>query len=89
MVAHGRRLRFLGTILAAFENGLAASFLGAIDHHQVLDILGLPRDESVIPLAVIPIGYNDPRERLLWKERLVKIWQRRKASDELIHWDKW
>ncbi len=79
----------LALILASFENGLAASFLGALEDHQVSDILGLPKDGSVIPLAVIPIGYNDPRERLLWKERSVKIRQRRKASYELIHWDKW
>ncbi len=79
----------LSLILSAFENGLAASFIGAIEDAKVVDILALPKDGSVVPLAVIPMGYKDPEERLLWKERSAKIRQRRKALGEMVHWDKW
>ncbi len=79
----------LALILSALENGLAASFIGAIEDAQVSDILALPRDGSVIPLSIIPVGYKDPEERPLWKERSAKIRQRRKALGELVHWGQW
>ncbi len=79
----------LSLILSAFEHGLGASFIGAIEDAKIVDILALPKDGSIVPLAAIPIGYRDPEEHLLWKERSAKIKQRRKAIDELIHWDKW
>ena len=42
-------------ILSAFEHGLAASFLGVLDDEKVRQILNLPMDGSIIPLALVPI----------------------------------
>ncbi len=44
----------LALILSAFQEGLAASFIGAIDDDRIVDTLSLPRDGSVVPLASSP-----------------------------------
>ncbi len=78
-------------ILSSFEEGLAASFIGALDDTNVTKALRLPEDGSVIPLAVIPMGYKEPSERPIWKahaERFPKGLQRRRLG-EAVHWEKW
>lgn len=55
-------------ILSAFEHGLAASFLGVLDDDKVRQILNIPMDSSIIPLALVPIGYKYPAERVSWTE---------------------
>lgn len=76
-------------ILSAFESGVAASFLGAIDEEKVAELLNLPPDGSVIPLAVVPIGYADPMEKRHWAKRLVKVASGRRPLSEMVHWEKW
>lgn len=76
-------------ILSAFEHGLAASFLGALHDDDVGKILNLPSDGSVVPLALVPIGYKDSREGILWKERVSRAVHRRRGLLDLVHWDKW
>ena len=77
-------------ILSAFESGLAASFIGAIDDVKVSKILKLPEDGSIVPLAIIPIGYLDPDEAAKWKTGTRKaIKRRRRKLEELVHLDGW
>ncbi len=79
----------LALLLSAFEKGLAASFLGAIDDPRIIEILDLPRDGSVIPLAAMPVGYNDIRELSIWKDRSARANEARRSLSDVIHWDKW
>ncbi len=79
----------LALLLATFERGLAASFLGAIDDEKVVGILGLPDDGSIVPIATIPLGYSDPREKSLWKGRYVKAKGKRRPLGDVVHWDRW
>jgi nitroreductase len=72
--------------LSAFQEGLTASFLGAIDDRQVATALHLPRDGSVIPLAIIPVGYKHPKETFPAKQ---KARTQRRPFDQQIHWDNW
>jgi len=77
-------------ILSAFEVGLAASFIGAIDDEKVSKILKLPKDNSIVPLAIVPIGYPDPEEAEKWKAaNLSANKKRRRKLEELTHWDGW
>lgn len=79
----------LALILSAFEEGLAASFVGAIDDDKVERALGLPSDHSIVPLAVVPVGYADPKESSKETGRRAGIKRRRRRSDEAVHWDRW
>jgi len=76
-------------ILSAFEHGLAASFLGALDDDKVQQILNIPMDGFIIPLALVTIGYKDPAERILWTQRSRKVVRNRRDLDDLVHWNKW
>jgi len=76
-------------ILSAFEHGLAASFLGVLDDDKVRQILNIPMDGCVIPLALVPIGYKDPAERVLWTQRSHKGVRNRRGLDDLVHWNEW
>ena len=77
-------------ILSAFEEGLAASFIGAIDDSRVMKALGLPSDSSIVPLAVIPMGYKNPSESSKWKAtNKDSVKKRRRGFDDSIHWDRW
>ena len=76
-------------ILSAFEHGLAASFLGVLDDDKVRQILSLPMDVSIIPLALVPIGYKDPGEEVLWTRRSRKTVRSRRGLDDLVHWNTW
>jgi nitroreductase len=76
-------------ILSAFEHGLAASFLGVLDDEKVWQILSIPMDGSMIPLALVPIGYKDPAEAVLWKKRSREAAPSRRGLADLVHWNKW
>ncbi len=76
----------LVVILSAFQEGLAASFIGAIDDDKVAETLRLPRDGSIIPLAIIPVGYKHPNEQFGPRKRKTRILRK---SVEQIHWDEW
>ncbi len=80
----------LALILSAFEEGLAASFIGAIDDQKVIQALSLPSDASIIPLAIIPIGYKSLNESSNWKRaNREKIQKRRREFTDIVHWNKW
>jgi nitroreductase len=76
-------------ILSAFEHGLAASFLGVLDDEKVRQILNIPTDGSIIPLALVPIGYKDPEEEVLWTRRSRKVVRNRRGLADLVHWNRW
>jgi len=76
-------------ILSAYEKGLGASFVGAIDDEKVERALGLPSDHSVIPLAVVPIGYADPEESAMEAKRRGEIRRRRRRLEGVVHWERW
>src|SRR6266567_7295478 len=58
----------LALILSAFEEGLGASFIGAIDDQKVVEALSLPPDKSIVPLAIVPMGYKSPAESSDWRK---------------------
>lgn len=76
-------------ILSAFEHELAASFLGALDDDKVARILNLPNDHTVIPLALVPVGYKSLEDKAWWDERSKKILRTRRPLENVVHWDKW
>jgi len=76
-------------ILSAFELGLAGSFVGAVDDAKVEDALGLPTDHSIVPLAVVPIGYPDPGESALEAGRRRRIKRSKRRFEDVIHWNKY
>jgi hypothetical protein len=72
------------------EEGLVASFLGAIDGAKLVEALGLPVDNSIVPLAVIPLGYKASRESVGWNARhKAEARTRRRRFEEFEHWDRW
>jgi nitroreductase len=79
----------LALILSAFEKGLATSFVGAIDDDKVERALGLPHDHSIVPLAVVPVGYANPKESAKEVGRRAETKRRRRRLDEVVHWDRW
>jgi nitroreductase len=76
-------------ILSAFEEGFAASFIGAIDDEKVTKALSLPPDNSVVPLAIVPMGYEAPVEPEQEANRKDAIRKRRRKSDDFVHWNRW
>ncbi len=78
-------------ILSSFEEGLGASFIGAIEESSVVRALHLPEDGSILPLAVIPIGYKEPSEKPIWKVHAERFPRglRRRPLNEAVHWDRW
>jgi nitroreductase len=76
-------------ILSAYEKGLGASFVGAVDDEKVEKALGLPPDHSTVPLAVIPLGYIDPKESVHETKRRKEIRRRRRRLDDVVHWNHW
>jgi len=79
----------LALILSAFEHGLAAAFLGALDDVDVAEILDLPKDHTVVPLALVPLGYKSFEDKALWDERSKKTEYTRRPLDNIVHWNKW
>jgi len=78
----------LALILSAVQEGLAASFIGAMDDSMVVKTLKLPADGSIIPLAIVPIGYRHPEERRFGQEIRKRVKALRGSTDQ-IHWDEW
>ena len=78
----------LALILSAVQEGLAASFIGAIDDSMVVNTLKLPADGSIIPLAIVPIGYRHPGERRFGLEMRKRVKALRRSTNQ-IHWDEW
>jgi len=79
----------LSLILSAYEKGLGASFVGAIDDEKVEKALGLPADHSMVPVAVVPMGYVHPEEPTKEAKRWGEIRRRRRKLDDVVHWERW
>jgi nitroreductase len=79
----------LALMISAVEQGLAASFLGALDDDKIEKILNLPKDHTVVPLAIVPIGYKSLEDKSWWNQRSEKIQRTRRRLDDIVHWDKW
>ncbi len=68
---------------AAIDEGLASAFIGHPDQKRIFDeLLGLPED--VVPIGLALIG--KPGESPDIGSRLRS---RRRATDDLIHWQQW
>lgn len=79
----------LALILSAYEQGLAGSFIGALDDEKVAGILGLPEDGSVVPLAVVLLGYARAQSRRKSEARKTAVKKRRRRLDDVVHWESW
>jgi nitroreductase len=66
-------------MLAAHDLGLATCWVGAFDEDVVKNILKIPIELELKPVAIIPIGYPDE----------FPIMPHRMSLDILLHWEKW
>jgi len=65
---------------------MAAAFIGAIDEKMVAEKpQPFPADGSIIPLAIIPIGYKHKEERHFDPEMRKKLKTLRQSTNQ-IHW---
>lgn len=70
-------------LAAAIDEGLASAFIGHPDQKQIFgDLLGLPADVVPIGLALIGRPGEDPPAGSRLRER-------RRPTDELVHWQRW
>jgi nitroreductase len=76
-------------LLSAYQEGLSASFIGVFEDRKVEEILELPKDGSIVPLAIIPLGYENKRAREFERLRRRRIVQSRKKFEEMVHSEKW
>ncbi len=74
-------------LLAAIEEGLAAAVYGIFDddEEKLRDLLRIPDDFTLV--AGISIGYPLPDPG--WSSKTSRTTQRRRAVDELVHWNAW
>ncbi len=79
----------LALILSAFEKGLAASFIGGFDDDRVAKALSLPRDGSVVPLAIVPMGYARKEGSARRQKEKSIVAARRRDRKDVVHWDRW
>ena len=74
-------------LLAAIEEGLAAAVYGIFgdDEKKLRDLLRIPEELTLV--AGISLGY--PRPDPGWSSQTSRATQRRRAVDELVHWNSW
>jgi FMN reductase [NAD(P)H] len=74
-------------LLAAIEEGLAAAVYGVFpdDQKKLRDLLRIPDDFTLV--AGVSLGYPLPDPG--WSSRTSRATQRRRAVDELVHWNVW
>jgi FMN reductase [NAD(P)H] len=74
-------------LLAAIEEGLAAAVYGIFDDDEkkLRDLLRIPQELTLV--AGISVGY--PRPDPGWSSKTSRATQRRRAVDELVHWNTW
>jgi nitroreductase len=74
-------------LLAAIDEGLAAGVFGLLEEQvpSLRELLGLPPDLRFV--AVVTLGRPAPDPR--WSAATSRATQRRKALDELVHWERW
>jgi nitroreductase len=69
----------MNLMLVAQDLGLGTCWVGAFDGDYVKDILKIPIELEIKPIAIIPIGYPDE----------VPVMPQRMSLDKLLHWEKW
>ena len=74
-------------LVAAIEEGLAAAVYGIFgdDEQKLRDLLQIPEELTLV--AGISLGY--PRPDPGWSSKTSRATQRRRAVDELVHWNTW
>jgi FMN reductase [NAD(P)H] len=74
-------------LLAAIEEGLGAAVYGIIgeDDQKVRNLLRIPHDFAIV--AGISIGHPLPDPG--WSSKTSRATQRRRAVDEIVHWNTW
>jgi nitroreductase len=74
-------------LLAAIEEGLAAAVYGIFgeDEKELRDLLRIPDDFTLV--AGITVGYPLPDPG--WSSKTSRTTQRRRAVDEVVHWNTW
>ena len=74
-------------LLAAIDEGLAAAVYGVQveDEPRWRDLLGIPGDLRIVAGVTLGHGAPDPE----WSKRTSRATQRRRAVDELVHWNFW
>ena len=74
-------------LLAAIEEGLAAGVYGiqVDDQPRVRELLRIPDELAIV--GGITLGYDAPDPE--WSKATSRATQRRRALDELVHWNTW
>jgi FMN reductase [NAD(P)H] len=74
-------------LLAALEEGLAAGVYGIQleDQPRLRALLGIPDELTIVAGITLGHGAPDPE----WSRMTSRATQRRKAVDELVHWNRW
>jgi nitroreductase len=73
----------MAVLMAAIDEGLASAFIGHSDQKRVLDdLLGLPPE--IVPIGVALIGKPGDAPDIGSRLR-----SRRRADDDLVHWNRW
>src|SRR6059058_1501181 len=74
-------------LLAAIDEGLGAAVYGIFpaEAEQLRELLSIPQELTLV--AGISVGY--PRPDPGWSSKTSRATQRRRAVDELVHWNAW
>ena len=74
-------------LLAAIDEGLAAGVYGVTvpEMQQFKDLLGIPEDVRVVAGVTIGRGRPDPNA----SRATSRFTRRRRALDEVVHWERW
>ena len=74
-------------LVAAIEEGLAAAVYGIFgeDEMKLRELLRIPEELTLV--AGVSLGY--PRPDPGWSSKTSRSTQRRRAVDELVHWNTW
>jgi nitroreductase len=76
---------FMGILLAAVDEGLAAGIAGHPDQEERLrPILGLP--ESAVPIGVVTLGKEAPDPK---RTHVSAFTERRRPKTDVVHHDRW
>ncbi|NMC68428.1 MAG: nitroreductase [Spirochaetales bacterium] len=75
-------------VLAATALGFGTCWVGAFNEEKIKELLEIP--ENIRIVALIPIGYPVPQKPTrVTVTNLILSSNRRKWTDEFVHWEKW
>jgi nitroreductase len=74
-------------LLAAIDEGLAAGVYGVFgdDEQRLRELLSIPADFRIVAGVTLGRPLPDPE----WSRLTSRATQRRRAVDELVHWNRW